>query len=248
MCTSGKESVMSYCVNCGVELDKSLRKCPLCNTPVLNPREISSGNEKPFGESSPFPKEKEPVEMVRRKDEAILLTTFVLATSLVCGLLNIMVFNKVPWSLAVIGFCVLIWVILIPVTIHTRQTIYTSIALDGLAAAIYLYMLTFLTGSSGWFFELGIYIVILVILLTEVFVLCRNKISRSFLATALYAFTGVALLCTGLEYLIDRYLPGEVDIRWSAIVVTVCIIVDVTIITLLSRKRLRGEIRKRLHF
>lgn len=28
---------MSYCVNCGVELDASASECPLCNTPVINP-------------------------------------------------------------------------------------------------------------------------------------------------------------------------------------------------------------------
>ena len=28
---------MSYCVNCGVKLEESLTKCPLCNTPVINP-------------------------------------------------------------------------------------------------------------------------------------------------------------------------------------------------------------------
>ena len=30
---------MSYCVNCGVELDKTCSKCPLCNTPVYNPNQ-----------------------------------------------------------------------------------------------------------------------------------------------------------------------------------------------------------------
>ena len=29
---------MSYCVNCGVELDVSAHACPLCGTPVVNPR------------------------------------------------------------------------------------------------------------------------------------------------------------------------------------------------------------------
>ena len=29
---------MSYCVNCGVELDASATKCPLCDTPVYNPK------------------------------------------------------------------------------------------------------------------------------------------------------------------------------------------------------------------
>ena len=28
---------MSYCVNCGVELDATASFCPLCHTPVLNP-------------------------------------------------------------------------------------------------------------------------------------------------------------------------------------------------------------------
>lgn len=28
---------MSYCVNCGVELDKTCSVCPLCNTKVINP-------------------------------------------------------------------------------------------------------------------------------------------------------------------------------------------------------------------
>ena len=237
---------MSYCVNCGVELEISLRKCPLCNTPVINPRE--NGNEKGKNVVSPFPEEKEAVEMVKKKDAAILLTTVALATSVVCGLLNILVFSRVPWSVAVIGFCVLFWVILIPAAVYTRVTVYVSILLDGLATMLYLYLLTFLAGSSEWFWELGLEIVVWITVLAEIFALCRKKISRSFLATALYSFTGAALLCAGLEYLIARYLPGDIRFSWSAIVVTVCLIVDVTIITLLSRKHLRNEIRKRLHF
>ena len=36
---------MSYCVNCGVELEKSIRKCPLCNTPVINPNDLAKLKE-----------------------------------------------------------------------------------------------------------------------------------------------------------------------------------------------------------
>ena len=55
---------MSYCVNCGVELDASAKECPLCNTPVLNPREL----EKIAKAQHPFPTEKGQVETVKRKD------------------------------------------------------------------------------------------------------------------------------------------------------------------------------------
>lgn len=237
---------MSYCVNCGVELEQSLKQCPLCNTPVINPREMM--REKQSKKLPPFPEEKGQVEMVKRKDVAILLTTVMVATSVVCGLLNLLVYSARPWSLAVIGACILLWVILIPVAIYTGQPIYTSVLLDGLGTAIYLYMLTFLSGSKEWFWRLGMPIVVLITLVAEFLVICLTMLPRSFLTNALYSFTVLAAFCIGLEILIDRYIRGAAELGWSAIVLTVCIIVNITIITLLSRKRLRNAVRKRLHF
>ena len=238
---------MSYCVNCGVELDQTAKQCPLCNTPVFNPREMVQKGELTKSRT-PFPEEKGQVEMVKRKDMAILLTTVAIAIAVVFGLLNFLVYPAKPWSLAIIGGCVLIWVILIPVVIYTSQSVYASIVLDGAAVGIYLYLLTFLAGSDEWFWQLGMPIALLVTVLLEVFVLCLRKLPRSFLTTALYAFTGIAALCMGLEVLIDRFLRGAVTIGWSAVVLTVCAIVNITIITLLSRRRLRNEVRRRLHF
>ena len=47
---------MSYCVNCGVKLAPSEKKCPLCGVPVVNPRD-------PWVEPShrPYPKQVERV-------------------------------------------------------------------------------------------------------------------------------------------------------------------------------------------
>lgn len=234
---------MSYCVNCGVELEASLKECPLCNTPVINPRELvhASGN-------SPFPKENGQVEKVRRKDLGILLSTVVLATAVICGLLNLLLFKSVPWSLVIIGMCALLWVFLIPVVIYTRQPVYISLMFDGVAVTVYLYLITYMVGSSDWFFGLGFPIVLLVTAVAEAVTVCIRKLPRAFLTVALYCFTGIAVLCLGLECLIDRYLYDDISLSWSAIVLAVCVIVDITIITLLSRKRLRNAVRRRLHF
>ncbi len=234
---------MSYCVNCGVELDASANECPLCNTPVVNPKELEKKNVQ-----TPFPKESGQVETVTRKDFGILLTTVVLATSVICGLLNAFVFRGELWSLAVIGICTILWVMMIPVVIYKGQPIYLSLFLDGAAVTAYLYMIAYMIHRDKWFFGLGMPIVLWVTLLAECFVLCIRKLPRSFLSVALYVFTGAALLCLGLEVLIDRYLRQEIFLSWSAIVATVCAIVDIAIITLLSRRRLRNEVRRRLHF
>ena len=234
---------MSYCVNCGVELEASAGACPLCNTPVINVNQIRDLEARP-----PFPKEKGEVETVNRKDMAILLSVFVLATAVTCGLLNALAFRGSMWSLAVIGACVILWMWLFPLTITHRMPVYFLLLLDGGSVALYLYMLAYMIGSFGWCFGLGLPIVALVTALTEVLTLCIRVFPKSVLTISLYLVTAAGVLCAGLELLIDYYLQGSFSLGWSAVVLTVCAILDITIITMLSRRRFRSEVRRRLHF
>ena len=48
--------------------------------------------------------------------------------------------------------------------------------------------------------------------------------------------------------MIGYYLEERIALRWSAVVLTVCVILDIALITMLSRRRLRNEVRRRLHF
>lgn len=246
---------MSYCVNCGVELEAEARECPLCNTPVINPRELEksrsggiSGLDGNKEDDSAFPREKGQVETVKRKDLGLLLSMVILASVATCGILNLLVFRGTLWSLAVIGACVILWVFMIPVVIYTKLPIYVSLLLDGGAVALYLYMLTFLSGSSDWFLGLGLPIVALVTGVAEAVTVCIRRLPRSFLTVALYLFTALGLLCLGLEILIRRYLEAKIHLSWSAVVLTICVILDIAVITMLSRRRLRNEVRRRLHF
>jgi len=235
---------MSYCVNCGVELDVTAKECVLCNTPVYNPKEIGKYTDA----KTPFPKEKGQVEAVKRKDLGILFSVMMLAIALACGIVNAFIFKGALWSLAVIGVCGMLWVILIPALIYVGQPVYLSILWDGLAVAVYLYMLTFLTESDKWFWGLGMPIVVLVTVIAEAFTLCVRKLPKSFLTVLLYTLSAIALVCLGLEILIDLYVSGTVSLLWSAVVLTVCVVLDVMVITMLSLKRLRNAVRRRLHF
>lgn len=233
---------MSYCVNCGVELDGSLKECPLCNTPVINPKELERKTK------SPFPKEKGQVEKVKRKDLGILFSVVLIATGVTCGLLNLLVFKAIPWSLLIMGGCLIVWVVFIPAFIYSKLPIYVSLLLDGLAVGFYMYMITLVTGNDVWFYGLALPIVALVTCIAEVFTLCVRKLPTTFLTTTLYIFTAIGVLCIGLEMLIDFYLRRHIELVWSAVVLTVCVVIDITLITLLSRSRLRNAVRRRLHF
>lgn len=235
---------MSYCVNCGVELHATAKKCPLCNTPVYNPNVI----QELVKENTPFPGESGVVEQVKRKDMAILVSAMMLATSVCCGILNRFVFSSKPWSVIVIGVCICLWVFLIPVILAPKQSVYISLLLDGIATGGYLYMLTFLTGSNRWFWGLGCPIVVWIAIVFELWAICLHVFPKMILLKVLYFVTAAALICSGVEVIVDWYLKEAVSLDWSAIVLTVCAILDVILITLLSTRRLREEVRRRLHF
>ena len=234
---------MSYCVNCGVELEASLKECPLCSTPVLNPNEVKSDRV-----ISPFPQDKQKIEAVRRKDVGILISIILISTIITCGCLNYFVFNSNRWSLVVIGACVLLWVILFPVVIYEKLQVHLSILLDGATLLGLLYLITLLTQNNKWFTGLAIPLVAFITIVVEIYVFCARKLPRSILTGALYAITAFGILCVGIELLVDWYLYERIIFRWSAIVATVCIIIDAAIITLLSMRRFRNAIRKRFHF
>lgn len=234
---------MSYCVNCGVELDASLKSCPLCNTPVINPSELEK-----IAKHSPYSKERGQVDTVRRKDLAILSTIVLVATAVCCLLLNLFVFSGSLWSLFIIGACLLVYVLLIPVMLYVRFPIYIYLLFDGIATGIYLFLITFNTGDDRWFLELALPILALVVILVEIFALLLHSFPISFTTTALYFFLEVAILCPGLELLICRYLDMPLHLRWSAVVITICAVIVVALVTILSRERLRNAARRRLHF
>lgn len=234
---------MSYCVNCGVELDGALEECPLCNTPVINPKELAQHRK-----ASPFPEEKGAVETVRRKDLGILTTSILGAAAVACGVINLLVFTQIAWSLAVIGACLLMWVMMVPLVIDSHQSIYIYVLLDGVAAGLYLFMLSFLTSGQNWLWGLGIPIVILVTIMAEVLTVCIRHLPSSFLTDALYMVNATGLLCLGLEILIDLYMTQQIALSWSVVVLAVMGSVDVVLVTVLSRRRLRNEVRRRLHF
>ncbi|MDE7176668.1 MAG: hypothetical protein K2O59_02530 [Lachnospiraceae bacterium] len=234
---------MSYCVNCGVELESSLQECPLCHTPVINLKE--TGRELP---PSPYPVDKGQVEVVRRKDLGILLSVVLTATGGTCLLLNLLVFNRFLWSLLVIGICICLFVFTFPAVYYSKMPIYLSLLADGIAVAVYLYMIAYLTPSTDWFWQLGLPIVMLVTLCMEIFTFLLKKIPFSVLSGALCLFLEIPLFCAALELMIRRMLFDPLRLTWSAVVLTVCAIIDVALITILVKKRLRNEVRRRLHF
>lgn len=234
---------MSYCVNCGVELESSLKECPLCNTPVINPNQTTTADI-----SNPYPPSKGQVEIASRKDFGILLTVVLSAASITCLLLNLLVFQGHLWSFTVIGACICLFFFAAPAVIYTKASVYLILLLDGIAVGFYLYLISYITSSSDWLWQLGIPIVIISTALIELFTYLSRRFPLTILSASLYLFVEIPILCVALELLIRHFCHSSYNITWSAVVLTVCVIIDIALITILTKKRLRNEVNRRLHF
>lgn len=234
---------MSYCVNCGVKLDASLSTCPLCDTPVINPNTIPSQTNP----VSPYPQQKGKLEPVNRKDIFILSTSTLVAIAVCCGVLNVFFFSPILWSIPVIGLCALIWIFLLPFTLTPNLSKYLISFLDCLALGVYIYMITFLTPSNVWYFNVALPLVLLCFALLEFLLFLTKKIPFNFFAGLLYFIVATALICVTTELLLDTIFQVPFSLSWSAIVLAVCTILSCILITILSLRRIRYMLQKRFH-
>lgn len=233
---------MSYCVNCGVELDATLKKCPLCETIVYHPgkTEVSS--------QEAFPEKKGEVEKVSKKEGIIFVSVLLLTIAVTCALLNILVYNRNWWSIPVNGICITLWVFFMAAIFCEKITVYGMIFLDVIAIGNYLFMISLITSSDRWVIMIALPILAVTFGLLELSVFLSKKFPSSLLTGTLYFFITIAGVCVTIEATIDNYLREIIRLGWSAIVVTVCAIISVFIILILMMGRLRNSIRRRLHF
>ena len=237
---------MSYCVQCGVKLEQSLKNCPLCHTPVINPNELE--NNALSNGTSPFATVKGEVEPMKKNDIGLWFTLVFGSTAIACGILNLFVFNHNYWSIPVIGACIIMWLFFCPRMFLPQIPVTLNLLVSAVSVIFYQFAITLMTENDRWFFEIALPITLILMGLVSLSGICYKFVASSLMATVLYFFMDVGILSVVIEYFVDIFLGQGFHIFWSAIVFSVCAVVSVALIAILSMKRLREAVRKRFHF
>lgn len=233
---------MSYCVNCGVELDDTAAICPLCHTPVQNPN-------RPVDRDSPTPFPAEPglVPLQARRAAAALVSAMLGAAALSCGLLNLILPARHIWSLYVIGAAAMLWVFLVPPLLWRALPRPVMVLLDTGAAALYLLAIAWELDGLDWYLHLALPAVVLLGLILVIQVLLLQKGQRSILTTMAVVIASVAVFVAGLELLGDLYFHGEWEPSWSLVVLIVAGTLEIPLLVVRRVPSLRKEVRRRFH-
>lgn len=234
---------MSYCVNCGVELADTEKKCPLCGVKVVNP---AAGNEDVADRQ--YPKRIETIESrIDRQFWVRIFSMFLAVPALICLVSNLLYDGTVSWSLYPIGGIAVLWAFCVSPFLFKKPAAVKWIVIDIIAASLYLYLLEYITNSGNWFFPFALPIVlgvgVFVLLIT--ILIQHNKLKDLYIASAISFAAG--LLMVGVEILIDYYLTQTVRIVWSWFVLITCIAIAFLFIFIERKKKLKEELKRRLH-
>ncbi len=141
---------MSYCVNCGVELDQSAKKCALCSTPVYNPNELSANigeEDKPFSEKLVIPKN------MQRKFIAYVITMIMLIPNIVLFLINMFFYRGYYWSVYIGSTCFLFWILFVFPFVTKKLRPYLMWAVDTAVGVLYSFVIVAISAGEAWLWE-----------------------------------------------------------------------------------------------
>ena len=233
---------MSYCVNCGVELERAQKSCPLCGIIVNNPMDPA-----PATKSNTFPENRDEQRKINRgfwiKFNAIIAAVPI-AT---CLLLNLLYDMRLTWSIFVSASIFMLWAFCTSPFFFRRFNYKKMLFADLIAALIGLGLIAYPFPVNSWYQFVALPLAVYCYLAWLLFIFLSRK-KLPVLALAAVISVAVALMVILLEMLLDFYIAGQVALLWSWFVAAPCLAIAGLLLLLDRNKEVRHEITKRLHF
>ena len=204
---------MSYCTNCGVELDEGLNSCPLCG--------FTSGNDyiqETVEKKEPLPSEILQLYKTESRRHLWELSGIISFSGIaVCTIVNLVIHKSLSWSLFAVTSLLALWICLSLILLTFRKYF---LIIPGLLITLLLTLFLFdlFSPPVNWFYGIGLPVTIaLFAAVSIVTLLWKIALFKGFNILAI-AFLVVSGFCFVMEVFIDKYLFNAVEIRWSAIV------------------------------
>lgn len=233
---------MSYCVNCGVELDQTAKRCPLCKTPVYHPDRTAD-----IDAPTPFPTRNIGPQPVSRKEFALLVTAMLASVAVCCGLLNFFFHAERMWSLYAVGASLMLWVFFVPPLLVQTMPGWCKLTMNVLAMGVYVYLISIDLQGKTWFWGLAMPIILAAAILFGFLGWMLRDRRHSLLTSFVLSLSTIGLLAMSIEFFCNRFFVQRWSPGWSLVVLTVCVALCIPLIIVRNVPTLREEARRRFH-
>ncbi len=235
---------MSYCVNCGVELDNSTLKCPLCDTPVINPNIYKNQQTAPA-----FPDRIEIPPASKNKYGAIIISILLLIPNIVCIITNFLFTPQLLWSIYVVSSSAMFWFLFVFPFIMKKKLPYLIVTVDAIATAVYIFIFYYLNSSQtgNWFWTVALPIDISVFICVAILIAFFSK-PRTRTIAAIAIFTAVTALCVIFCMIINLYNYSVVATFITMIIGISSLILLVFFIAVEKNKKLHSWLSRKFFY
>lgn len=234
---------MSYCVNCGVQLATSEKSCPLCGTPVINPRDPNPKNT-----YHPHAQRVEQIIQNADKRYAVIISAIFLAIPVAVSLfVDWMANSSLTWSMLVLCSAVFVFVVVLLPLLFKHPSPVACVLTDTLALIWLLKAVHDFTGGD-WFFSLGIPLGAAAGGAVLIYA-ALNPLKRfGLLGNISAVFIISSALLIAIEIIIDLATANEIFLSWSLIAASPCFMLGLAAIMLRRRQNLREKLRRKMFF
>lgn len=233
---------MSYCVHCGVKLAPSEARCPLCNTPVVDP-------VTPYDPTAPkeFPIRVREQRLDINPGTTLALAAILLAVpALICLFIDLLANGCCTWSPYPMGAFGMIFLAVLPPVMCRKNPFFWSVVVDDTALCLYLWMVE--TMSGGMWFRTVVFPVLLLlgVMLLAMAASVHQHILRG-LGIAAVALLLVCVVALTTDLLITVTLTSQVRVTWSPFVMIPFGIIAIMLMVIHRNRALNSELKRKLH-
>ena len=184
-----------YCINCGVRLADTEKRCPLCGVEAFHP-DIVRGEAEPL-----YPLRSYPAPQNGSLTAKIVVTTLTLMAVIITLMCDFQINGKILWSgYAAGGLLVAYTAIVLPFWFRRPEpAVFVPVTFG--AVGLYLLYINYATGG-GWFLSFALPLTACLCLICTAMAVLLRWVRRG----RLYIFGGAALLSGGFVLLVECLL------------------------------------------
>ncbi len=207
---------MAICERCGVEVDDTALKCPLCGSDMAGDQTDAEQNNVQF--MPEFADEIRPLSTKQRSRLAWEISTLMFLSAVVVVLVvDIITNRRITWSVYPIIATGCVWLLATVIIFLYRRPVLLFLGAYA-DTLVFLALIDITTRRLPWFFELGLPISSCFFLLVGILCLVMPRTQRRGLNIPAFILFSVGLFTVGIEATLDLYFNGEVLLSWSALV------------------------------
>ncbi|MCT4544009.1 MAG: hypothetical protein N4A63_10750 [Vallitalea sp.] len=237
---------MPYCSKCGVEVENSIKKCPLCEYPIPNINDTKEYFDNGFPEAENIYKNR----VSNIKNKVFYTLILVLFFSIPILLSVNAFFPAVRLSINYVISCIIAAMFYIYFLFGYLKLAYNILGI-GITSIILTYKLDSIDNSITWFYKYALIIILLVIFIVYVYLYLykRSKHQNQLIYIPSYIFSAIGILCICIEGLISYRFKNYIKLTWSVIVLISTFSICILLLSLYHGlpEKFRAKLKSKLH-